>query len=310
MTIVRASAPGKVVLAGEYAVLDGAPAVAMAVDRRAVVALDQAANTSLQSQGPGGATDTRLLDCVCDTLGLCAPQGRLVMDTRAFVDADTGTKLGIGSSAALAVALVRVFAPRDADVDTLQQLALVAHRRFQDGRGSGVDVATSARGGLVCYRADGATQRLDWPDGLYARFLWSGVAASTTARLDRLDASRERASRRALGAAAERLADLWGRGAADALIADYRGYVSTLKEFDVDHDLGIFDAGHGGLCEKALSADVVYKPCGAGGGDVGVVLGTDEAAVDAFVGIAVGEGFGTLDMAIDEHGAVLDGTGR
>ena len=31
-----ASAPGKVVLSGEYAVLDGAPAVCMAVDRRAI----------------------------------------------------------------------------------------------------------------------------------------------------------------------------------------------------------------------------------------------------------------------------------
>jgi phosphomevalonate kinase len=34
-----ASAPGKLVLAGEYAVLDGAPAIVMAVDRRAVVSV-------------------------------------------------------------------------------------------------------------------------------------------------------------------------------------------------------------------------------------------------------------------------------
>ena len=32
---VVASAPGKIVLCGEYAVLDGAPAICMAVDRRA-----------------------------------------------------------------------------------------------------------------------------------------------------------------------------------------------------------------------------------------------------------------------------------
>lgn len=310
MTTLRASAPGKVVLAGEYAVLDGARAVAMAVDRRAVVALDAAADTSLESHGLGGATDTRLLDGVCDVLGLRRPSGRLDMDTSAFVDADTGIKLGIGSSAALAVALVRAFAPRDADVETLQRLALAAHRRFQDGRGSGVDVATSVRGGLVRYRTDGDTEPLDWPKGLYACFLWSGVAASTTARLDRLDESRERASRQALGQAAERLADLWGRGAADALLADYRDYVRALNEFDVDHHLGIFDAGHGDLCNKAPSANVVYKPCGAGGGDIGVVLGTDKAAVDAFARLAAGDGFEKLDMTIDEHGAVLEGAGE
>ena len=36
---IAASAPGKLVLLGEYAVLEGAPAVAMAVDRRAVAKL-------------------------------------------------------------------------------------------------------------------------------------------------------------------------------------------------------------------------------------------------------------------------------
>ena len=35
--MTRTTAPGKLVLSGEYAVLDGAPAVAMAIDRRAVV---------------------------------------------------------------------------------------------------------------------------------------------------------------------------------------------------------------------------------------------------------------------------------
>ena len=39
MTALIASAPGKVVLCGEYAVLDGAPAISMAVNRRALVTL-------------------------------------------------------------------------------------------------------------------------------------------------------------------------------------------------------------------------------------------------------------------------------
>ena len=37
---IRASAPGKIVLSGEYAVLDGAPAICAAVDRRAAVTIE------------------------------------------------------------------------------------------------------------------------------------------------------------------------------------------------------------------------------------------------------------------------------
>ena len=37
MIDISSSAPGKIIVAGEYAVLDGAPAICMAVDRRAHV---------------------------------------------------------------------------------------------------------------------------------------------------------------------------------------------------------------------------------------------------------------------------------
>ena len=53
MNGIRASAPGKVIVAGEYAVLHGAPAVAMAIDRRAHVTIDATVerNSLLQVQG-------------------------------------------------------------------------------------------------------------------------------------------------------------------------------------------------------------------------------------------------------------------
>ena len=46
-------ADGKIVLAGEYAVLWGAPAVCMAVDRRAVVTVDKSANGQCRVTTPG-----------------------------------------------------------------------------------------------------------------------------------------------------------------------------------------------------------------------------------------------------------------
>src|SRR5690606_11456641 len=78
----------------------------------------------------------------------------IVLDTRGFFDPATGVKLGFGSSAALAVALAAALAGESVP-QRVQEAALLAHRDFQGGHGSGVDVATSAHGGVIGYRRDG-----------------------------------------------------------------------------------------------------------------------------------------------------------
>lgn len=300
---VTASAPGKVVLCGEYAVLDGAAAVAMAVNRRATVSIGGATRAAVTSKGLSGATDTRLLDCVCSVLEVDRPAGAITLDTRAFADVESGRKLGIGSSAALAVALVRALLPEEADPGQVFDVSLAAHRNFQDGRGSGVDIAASTAGGLIEFRAGKPPQSLSWPTNLSYALLWSGVAASTVSKLASFRRRAARASRDDLLAASGTMAERWSRGDAVALIDGYRDYIAALMAFDVDHDLGIFDAGHHELARNPLPDDIVYKPCGAGGGDVGIVLGTDADGVARFAERASSRGFRRLDMALDPRGA-------
>ena len=183
----RFSAPGKVVLSGEYAVLRGAPAVAMAVDRRAVVTVEPGAFT-IRCIGLEGRTDTRLVDCVLESLGSERPEASLTLDTAAFTDGPD--KLGIGSSAALAAALSAALAPTGSDAERLREAAHRAHREFQQGRGSGVDVAASSAGGIIVFRMqDAAAQSISWPDGLCYSLFWSGRSASTTERVARFDAA-------------------------------------------------------------------------------------------------------------------------
>jgi phosphomevalonate kinase len=301
---IGASAPGKLVLSGEYAVLDGAPAVAMAVNRRAAVTIDVSPTAWHSVTSPGyldtegrfdaaegglewltGGREYALVEHVWSALGFVAPAAlALELDTRAFLDADTGMKLGIGSSAALAVALAAALAAvGDVRRDTFPA-ALDGHRRLQGGLGSGVDVACSLQGGLIEYSLQAAPgRRLDWPEGLHMAVFWVGTPASTAERLGRVQGTGGKPSRAALAAASERIAAAWASGSAAAVVDQYPDYVRALREFSDEHALGIFESGHAELAIAAETAGLVYKPCGAGGGDTGVCLGTDADALADFL---------------------------
>ena len=324
MKTVLATAPGKVVLSGEYAVLDGAPAIALAVDRRAQVAIRQRDRGPHRVDTPGlapaerrftvrsGAFDWQddlppweLLECCWRAAGVEVP-GPLAMrlDTRAFRDPCSGRKIGVGSSAALASALSIALCAMGADERDPRQIAMRAHHNFQHGKGSGVDVATSFSGGVVEFRmGEPNGRRQAWPDGLHYAILWSGVEVDTAARIARLAGAEVHRSRQALAEAAAAVVAAWRNSAPAAVLDSLVAYVVTLERFSTDHALGIFDAGHAALVGMARRDGLVYKPCGAGGGDIGIVLGTDGNAIEAFVGLAADCGFVKTNLSIDTAGA-------
>jgi phosphomevalonate kinase len=300
---VVASAPGKIVLSGEYAVLDGAPAIVMAVDRRARATLTDIDGGISQVRAPGYTTDIgrftlaggdfRWLDGqdlfgVVDSVWRAADAWQsgaqlIDLDTSDFIDPERHRKIGIGSSAALTVALCAAVRG-SADMGTIMAVAQRAHLDLQGGAGSGVDIACSVSGGLIDYRMEGASvTALDWPEGLLYRVIWTGVAASTRDKLSKLNTAASLPSRVRLAGASEAMADAWHSGDAERIIRECRRYNEHLRQFSVDHDLGIFDAGHEESWRAAGDVHLMYKPCGAGGGDVGIVFGTDDTVLDSFI---------------------------
>lgn len=152
MTAFRASVPGNILLLGEYAVLEeGGLGFALAVEPRVRLEAAPAAALQVQARWPGG-TGSPLVEasvaCVSEYRGR-ACTGALLVDSTDFFSAN-GRKSGLGSSAAVTVALVcgllrlsgRGHATRDA-----ASLSVQAHRRAQGGRGSGYDVLASFHGG-------------------------------------------------------------------------------------------------------------------------------------------------------------------
>lgn len=332
MKKITMTAPGKAVLCGEYAVLDGAPAIVMAVNCRASVMLQSTTEAShslaisrreaspvrfhfgksaeiLPVGNDRPVFDTALLSHVWRAVG-AAGAGSISMqlDTRAFYDDESGAKLGLGSSAALAVALTSALLRFGGDRREPGPVALGAHRAFQGDNGSGVDIAAALHGGVMAFDTTTslATEALQWPTGLAYSLWWSGRVASTTDKLmslrENMGAAAARTSAGKLRQGSERVLEAWRRGHSKNVLDALQDYCGALQQFSVDHDLGIFDAGHRQMHELAARNGLTYKPCGAGGGDIGVVLGTRQEALEDFARQAAGCGFRKLPVMLDPCG--------
>jgi phosphomevalonate kinase len=348
---LTASAPGKLVLLGEYAVLEGAPALAVAVDRRAMARVaarnDNVCEVNAPDLGVVGArlvidpdgdlrwqctkaeaAKLRLIDHVWQHLlqkGL-APRARqgfsLHLDTSDFFAANGAgqAKLGLGSSAALTVALATALSAFAGDksvmVDRAQWLhcLLQMHGSWQDGHGSGVDVATSVAGGLIAYRLEGPEREpslapMDWPiAGVHCLFVWSGHAVSTADFLRRLaqwrlDHGAAYATHmRDLSKLAETAVDALRQGNGVDFVMIVAAYASALEHFGTECGLEIFSAEQKRLAELSARIGVSYKPCGAGG-DFGVVFTTDEDRVTEIERSIIAEGLRGVPLKVDSRGA-------
>jgi phosphomevalonate kinase len=343
------SAPGKLVLLGEYAVLFGHPAVVAAVNRRARVEVRPSDGSRWQVSAPGYAEAPGAFEIRADGVRWLEPAdqeaGRwalveqvfswlpsvgvdlaagepasLVLDTRAFFHDGAGgpAKLGLGSSAALAVALAAALLRRSGGAAPSLGALLDLHRRFQGGRGSGVDLAAALAGGILEYRiADGGAVPvavpLTLPEGLHTVVAWTGRSTSTARFLERLDrclADGDRSAAAALadlgGVAGEGVAHLRA-GAVSRWLDDVDSFVAGLESLGEAAGIDILSEAHRELRRLARAAGLRYKPSGAGGGDVGVAFTDDPGAAAVFAGAATGAGFEVLGLGWDPAGLRCDG---
>ena len=197
---VTAFAPGKLILMGEHAVVYGHPALAMAVDRGLEVTLTDRV-------GPTGLDDASIDDArIGAALRSVLPGEGVGVTIRSTLPIGRG----MGSSAALAVALARATLERDgrpATRDVLNERAFAVERIFH-GSPSGIDHTVIMNGGAMLYRqtpSGPAFEPFDLP-ALPIVVVDSGTAGNTATMV---------------GAVAERLPEVQGYlGAMGALLED------------------------------------------------------------------------------------------
>ena len=178
--MITAKAPGKLYIAGEYAVVEnGNPAILVALDQFVTCQIKasshetgniishQYRNNDLQwrRQGDQMIVDKRdnpfsyILSAIKVTEEYARSCGRelsiydIMIDSE--LDSDNGRKYGLGSSAAVTVATVKAlcqFYQLPVCKDILFKLAAIAHFAIQ-GNGSLGDVAASVYGGWIAYHS-------------------------------------------------------------------------------------------------------------------------------------------------------------
>ena len=287
------SAPGKAFLIGEYAVLEGVPAVVTAVDVRAIAHdapgpecvapsdLSLAAHAAVREHLSSGT------GVIGDVPGV--ESGAFCRGTR---------KLGFGSSAAVAASVVGFHlteAGHDLAQDSTRALALelarAAHHHAQGG-GSGGDVAAAVLGGTLRFTRDAAPVALAHPSWLHIGFVDVGAPAVTSSFVKQIRAAAEH-DRPAYAHAIDQLS-----AGSESFLA---GYVHASVEVGLSAiRLGVQHHNEGLATLQSLSgapilspaiAEVLAlagemglaaKPSGAGGGDLVVLFAASRGALDLF----------------------------
>jgi phosphomevalonate kinase len=299
---VIARAPGKLVISGAYAVLEGAPCLVAAVDRYAVA--DASRPAAFVTDEVRAAIDAGALAAApwfdASALREAAPEGG-------------SRKLGLGSSAAilvasLAAALGDGFDDERALRGAIYPVALAAHRKAQGG-GSGVDIAASTFGGVLLAELsrDGALSAAPFalPEGTAVEVFASPVAAVTRELLGRvrslaaLAPARHRACLDAAAAGAR--AALEAR-TVPALVQAISAQTDALAALGEAAGAPIVTDEVSALRAAAADEGGTFAPSGAGGGDIAIFVG-HAASSEGFHERARARGLTRVDARVGAAGA-------
>lgn len=298
-----ASAPGKLVLAGEYVVLEGARAIVTAVDLRV-----RLRSVPEHMPVPPEVVATRALAEAA--YGAC--DGGLSLDVRAL--RGETKKLGLGSSAAAAAATVAMVARlrgRDTTATERFALAMRGHASVAP-RGSGIDVAASVHGGTLFFRIEGETRHVaaaTLPASVHAVVVYTGEEARTSDFVRAIDALQKTPRERAMAPLRAAAADCVAAFEADdahALIAAVRAHHDAMDTLGREAGVPIVEKNLAAIAARATRFGGAAKPSGAGGGDVAVAFFDAPDRASAFAEASRAEGHAVVDVALGAEGARID----
>jgi phosphomevalonate kinase len=251
----------------------------------------------------------------------------LQIDTSEFYIDENKTKLGLGSSAALTVGLIvsisclsgidKKLFPSDND---LFRSACDIHFKAQGNRGSGIDIAASVFGGINIYNMD----LIDHKQGIqnltlnfetknfYMLPVWTGKSASTRDMLSLIDDYRVD-SEKNYQDMMSRLVTLSESGCETFKAKNIQDFLDivhdfykVLSDFSNRSKIPIISDIHKKIAQIVYSHDAVYKPSGAGGGDVGIAFSDSKWSIETVKKELAKNKVNTLPLHISEKAYSVD----
>ena len=350
--MITATAPGKMILIGEYAVLHGAKALVCAMECQALVKvfapdsnqfgitapslLIQNTTFSINSNGQvvfeRSIQDNKLnklgffkivfeeIYRIIQSKGCQIRPVQIEINTDDFFSLNGEFKYGFGSSAAMTVALIKalltaVNLQNDYTIDDFFQLAFQIHRKAQGDLGSGIDIAASVYGNVLTYQLSdekgiptGHGRPVNRWDGLYVLPIWAGHSTSTRKMVRSVDALKD-SSPKIFDKIMMELMHCSENGCSSYIKKDRATFFDCIREFNmILSELGkqsntpIVSEAHSKLIDLISGTDAVYKPSGAGGGDIGVAFCDSDDEVDNIRQKLKRSEFQILDFSIAKDG--------
>lgn len=274
MKNIEVSAPGKLFLIGEYAVLEGEVGVVTAINKRVFV-----------REGKERGNVDFIRRFAFNRIGFSGdPRSSFFADSSALFFGKN--KLGLGSSSAVSVsAVASALAEAGMDISSKETRILIwhiakeHHDTLQQERGSGLDIAASCFGGITKMYG-GQIETLS-PVSLTSELgmvhIWTSKKSRTSEAIRAF--RRFQVAKRTLAVELIRAMAEVSEGFVKVCESDVSQSVALLREYTrlldkLGKEMGfdVVTKTMKELQEKVSKFDAVLKPSGAGGGDIVTVF--------------------------------------
>jgi len=306
--MITISAPGKLMLMGEHAVVYGYPCIVTAVSERLAVSMEETQDNKITIDAPQ-VKDTRFVDQAI--LDGCHAFGITHHGLHIKTHCNFSNCYGFGSSSAVTVATFEALAStfhKNIDKKTLFEQAYKTVLTIQ-GVGSGFDVAAATYGGTLLYTKGGnILEPLSWDlnNGVSLVVGYSGVKANTP-EIVRDVAIKKKAQPEAVNRIFEAIGKLVGQAKEAGDKKDWET-VGKLMNFNQEYlrDLGVSTEKLESMIYAAKEAGAYgVKLSGAGGGDCMIALTLTEKKKEIEQAI-ISSGGSVVPVSIHEEGVRID----